>query len=242
MINFFRKIRQQSFSENKFSKYILYAIGEIVLVVIGILIALSVNNWNTYRKDRIKEKELLNGIVVNLELNKKLIIERIGFMDDLNEQANLILKLLDKHIMYTDSLDAPLHHATVLPYIFNLPNQGFENLKNEGIDIILNEDLRNEIIKIFNVTYDGTNNRFREAKIRHSHQYQYIDENFETGMNEVSLGGFLHPYNVDKTFNDNYFFSIISSFIYTRAHLKYYLKMNLDETEKLLIQLKKSNF
>ncbi len=52
MIKFFRKIRQKLLSENRFSKYILYAIGEIVLVVIGILIALQVNNWNTKRNEQ----------------------------------------------------------------------------------------------------------------------------------------------------------------------------------------------
>jgi hypothetical protein len=46
MVKFFRKIRQKLLSENKFSKYFIYAIGEIVLVVIGILIALQINNWN----------------------------------------------------------------------------------------------------------------------------------------------------------------------------------------------------
>ena len=56
MIKFFRKIRQKLLSENKFSKYLIYAIGEIILVVIGILIAVSINNANTYRKDRIKKK------------------------------------------------------------------------------------------------------------------------------------------------------------------------------------------
>ncbi|MFT6995454.1 MAG: hypothetical protein ACJA1P_002199 [Maribacter sp.] len=46
MIKFFRHIRKQLLSENKFSKYMLYAIGEIALVMIGILLALQVNNWN----------------------------------------------------------------------------------------------------------------------------------------------------------------------------------------------------
>ena len=95
MKKFFRKIRQGLLTENKFSKYLLYAIGEIILVVIGILVALQINNWNTYRKDRIKEKNLLHGLVANLELNKKLIIQRIGFMDILNNRADLVLKLQD---------------------------------------------------------------------------------------------------------------------------------------------------
>ena len=50
MIKFFRKIRQNMIKENKVSKYLLYAIGEIILVVIGILIALSINNWNEQMK------------------------------------------------------------------------------------------------------------------------------------------------------------------------------------------------
>ena len=56
MIKFFRKIRHKLLSDNKFSKYLVYAIGEIVLVVIGILIALSINNWNENNKLRDRRK------------------------------------------------------------------------------------------------------------------------------------------------------------------------------------------
>ena len=59
MINFFRKIRKKLADDNKPLKYMRYAIGEIMLVVIGILIALSINNWNEYNKERTKEKEAL---------------------------------------------------------------------------------------------------------------------------------------------------------------------------------------
>ena len=54
-------------TENKFSKYLLYAIGEIVLVVIGILIALSINNWNNNNKDRKLEKLYISGLINDLE-------------------------------------------------------------------------------------------------------------------------------------------------------------------------------
>lgn len=53
MLRFFRQIRQGLLTHNKFSKYLLYAIGEIVLVVLGILIALQINTWNEDRKDRL---------------------------------------------------------------------------------------------------------------------------------------------------------------------------------------------
>ena len=73
MIKLFRKIRQQLLTENKFSKYLLYAIGEIVLVVIGILIALQINNANELRKERAKEKEILKQIRSDLKEDSKFL-------------------------------------------------------------------------------------------------------------------------------------------------------------------------
>ncbi|WP_157957327.1 DUF6090 family protein [Winogradskyella tangerina] len=70
MIKFFRKIRQRLLSENKFSKYLLYALGEIILVVIGILIALQVNNSNENRKNRAKERLFLNQLHNDFKKNQ----------------------------------------------------------------------------------------------------------------------------------------------------------------------------
>ena len=67
MIKFFRKIRQKMLTENKFSKYLLYAIGEIVLVVIGILIALQINNWNESNKLKKEETLYLERLIIDLE-------------------------------------------------------------------------------------------------------------------------------------------------------------------------------
>ena len=72
MIKFFRKIRQRLLTENKFSKYLLYAIGEIILVVIGILIALQVNNYNEAKKQEIKTKE--KPKVNNINGNKLIFL------------------------------------------------------------------------------------------------------------------------------------------------------------------------
>ncbi|HSM63544.1 MAG TPA: DUF6090 family protein [Gillisia sp.] len=71
MIKFFRKIRQKMIGENKFSKYLIYAIGEIILVVIGILIALQINNWNENRKNSNEETAILESLGKNLILAKK---------------------------------------------------------------------------------------------------------------------------------------------------------------------------
>ena len=71
MIKFFRRIRQKLLSENKFSKYLIYAIGEIILVVVGILIALQINNQNETRKENELEKELINLLISDLEEKRK---------------------------------------------------------------------------------------------------------------------------------------------------------------------------
>ena len=73
MIKFFRKIRQNLLMENKTGKYLKYAIGEIVLVVIGILIALSINNWNENRK--LENNKQIGCLIIQLELkNYQLIV------------------------------------------------------------------------------------------------------------------------------------------------------------------------
>ena len=76
MIKFFRHIRKNLLMENKTSKYFKYAIGEIILVVIGILIALQINNWNEQRKVNTQVEELFAKSYSELEYNiKRAIIE-----------------------------------------------------------------------------------------------------------------------------------------------------------------------
>jgi hypothetical protein len=70
MIKFFRKIRQQMLKENKTSKYLLYAIGEIILVVIGILIALQINKWNESKINQQTEIEFIIGLKKDLNQDK----------------------------------------------------------------------------------------------------------------------------------------------------------------------------
>ncbi len=75
MIKFFRNIRQSMINQNRFSRYLLYAVGEIILVVIGILIALSINNWNQDRLNQLEKRELLSKLNAEFQANKKVLIE-----------------------------------------------------------------------------------------------------------------------------------------------------------------------
>ena len=79
MIKFFRRIRQQLLSENKFSKYLLYALGEIILVVIGILIALQINTWNQERLNAKKETQFLHELKQNLNEDQQAVQKTLAF-------------------------------------------------------------------------------------------------------------------------------------------------------------------
>ena len=87
MIKFFRKIRQKLLSENKFSRYLIYAIGEIVLVVFGILIALQINNWN----EKQKQKKQLDSIYITVQQNLKTDLKNIKIPIDFFETLDSTL-------------------------------------------------------------------------------------------------------------------------------------------------------
>tara|TARA_R110000765_G_scaffold69293_5_gene134345 strand:+ start:10846 stop:11628 length:783 start_codon:yes stop_codon:yes gene_type:complete len=94
MIKFFRKIRQSLLSENKFSKYFLYAIGEIVLVVIGILIALQINNWNENKKASNSEKAILIGLKSEFQNNLVTIDSTIQANKNVSQACALLTEII----------------------------------------------------------------------------------------------------------------------------------------------------
>ena len=152
MIKFFRKIRQNLLAEGKTFNYLKYAIGEIVLVVIGILIALQINNWNEQRKNRATEQKLLialhEDLLVNIDrLNKDILLEQRTIT-----QADKIIKYLDERKPYDSSLDLIFAEALFSPDI-TISTSSYESIKFKGIDIIQNELLQRTIINLFDVVY-----------------------------------------------------------------------------------------
>ena len=113
MIKFFRKIRQKLISENKFSKYLIYAIGEIILVVIGILIALALNNWKE-NQNVIKEQNLIFENL-NLELNNNL------------KNLNTAIELSESYINSSEHL------------LLSMNNMATNKFKGEKLDSLLSK-------------------------------------------------------------------------------------------------------
>ncbi len=95
MIKFFRKTRQNLLMENKTGKYLKYAIGEIILVVIGILIALQINNWNEIqKKEKLKVSykiSLVNDLSLDILKLNELIAKNYSELETLNNQQKRFL-------------------------------------------------------------------------------------------------------------------------------------------------------
>ncbi|MCS5491322.1 DUF6090 family protein [Algoriphagus limi] len=135
MLRFFRIIRKKLMEQNKVRRYILYAIGEIFLVVIGILIALQVNNWNENRKNQEKEQKLLKALLQEFESNWEILNKVITLNDSIIQKS---LKLGDYTgpILPKSSSEKELSDLMVGVFKMEaryLPNQGtIEEIINSG--------------------------------------------------------------------------------------------------------------
>ena len=104
MIKIFRRLRQRLLTENKFSRYLLYGIGEILLVVIGILIAVQINAWHENRTLKINETNILSQLNIDLKENYKELTELFELMEISNASGRKILSHLKYKNEVTDSL------------------------------------------------------------------------------------------------------------------------------------------
>jgi len=135
--------------ENKTSKYIKYAIGEIVLVVIGILIALQINNWNESRKARVKEVEILEDFEKELQFDILQMDSIVMQYDRAKKAINIILNHLEEDLPYSDSLDYYFFDTTLVYDAGGLTDGTYETLKSAGFDVITNKEIRDMIILVY---------------------------------------------------------------------------------------------
>ena len=144
MIKFFRKIRQNVLTENKFSKYLLYAIGEILLIVIGILIALNINNKNEARKTNEFEIKMLRDIESSLQDNFWQADMGISNNKVSINSAEIILYHLEESLPYHDSLD--YHFSKSIEWISTIfSSPAYESLKSYGMHLITNDSIRKNL-------------------------------------------------------------------------------------------------
>lgn len=149
MIKFFRRIRQKLLDENRFSKYVLYAIGEIILVVIGILIALQINNQNNIKQNKAIEKTYLSALKEEYITNKDRLDAAINLNDSIINGIDKLIELFEVNVIETTS------EKTVVDLFFNTfstemnytPSTGVlkEIISSGNLKLIQNQELRQKI-------------------------------------------------------------------------------------------------
>ncbi len=238
MIPFFRKIRKKLAVDNQFLKYSRYAIGEIVLVMLGILLALQVNNWNEYKKDRILEKKVLENFVENLENKQRKLKRGIKSIERYRKSGRIVLKVLADSKSYPDSINLYMHRATMQTGQITLSNIGYYFFKDAGFGIIQNEELAKKITIFFEEDVTGFHKNLSWEKRGQIDYERFIDEHFWIAPSQSSTGPIHTPYNKNELLKNNYFRSLISKIDVQRNFFKNVMSSHLVESEALLLSIK----
>lgn len=231
MIKFFRQIRQNLLSEGKTEKYLKYAIGEIILVVIGILIALQINNWNEDRKVRKLEAQIYTELKSDLLQTRSDINETISEHREIFESSQqLITDIYDKksnsQTMY-EALTSSSLEFQIIP-----KTSAFENLKNIGLNTLSNDSLRIAITNLFQLNLKRLDDELgmRQAEINMSKLIQpFLFKYLIADYSQPTKYGFVHSdsiaiyklriANYDKFLNDNELMKALQLALYNRGKI-----------------------
>ncbi|SEK37386.1 hypothetical protein SAMN04488008_101361 [Maribacter orientalis] len=204
MIKFFRKIRQNLLMKNKIGKYFTYALGEIILVVIGILIALQINNWNEERKNSIEEKVILENLLENLNLSKTQSELLISGENILKQSLIQILGIeSDNNGLKSITISDSIFKNTVWDLQSDIPTfNAYNNLKSTNkLSLIKNKNINEKFTELefrLKKLNDILNDRLSVHQIR-------IDDILEKDINFIPLvKSNLPNINIENETGNNY--------------------------------------
>ncbi|MCB0791238.1 MAG: hypothetical protein H6595_03630 [Flavobacteriales bacterium] len=148
MPRIFNSIRQRLLKENRFTRYLVYAVGEIVLVVVGILIALSINTWNKSRQDLRARAELLDELRDDLVLDQATIAEHIQweelFLAEVDSARVLVKGRID-----TDALQALLRRLTTRHTFVPNKTTIVKMTASGELGLLRNSGIENSIVRYY---------------------------------------------------------------------------------------------
>ena len=180
MIKFFRKIRQNLLSEGKTGKYLKYAIGEILLVVIGILIAVQINNWNELRKQQLVEIDVLEGI------RNDILKDSIDLNFNIRAYTRYIKSdsIVLNHLIKKKELNQNVVNALIISsdadWFIILHDSHFQEAKLKGLSIITDINLRESISRLYEFDYkalilmDNFSENYNHSKYVNKKLNQYL--------------------------------------------------------------------
>ncbi|WP_144374453.1 DUF6090 family protein [Winogradskyella sp. PG-2] len=243
MIKFFRKIRQNLLMENKTGKYFKYAIGEIILVVIGILIALQINNWNQERLFSNEEKIILKNIHTEFSENK--IALKLG-LEENNQGSNASITLLNlvgqkREFIQQHNLDSLMYVMLETGSFRPSENTISDLLQSGKLQLIRNERLKNLLYK-WTRNLKKTDVSFNRAELKIDNELvPYLSKHYS--MKDIDAYGTLQwksktLLNIDKLyiFEDIQFENIMDDYLYRVKSAGNNLKELLTIIDKIILE------
>lgn len=196
MLRFFRKIRLKLVKENKTAQYFKYAIGEIVLVVIGILIALQINNWNQGRINDKALKEYLEKIKYHTQEDLRRLHALKAFRSDVRDQCKLArISILDK----TEEDNLALFMScgiAFVDYYFKFNSEGYESLKNSNFYGKINNTHLDSLLTVYNILVDEIAQNEKSYNEYILSQETYLSTQFDRSL--IFAFSFLPPDSLQK--------------------------------------------
>jgi len=215
MFKVLRKLRRQLFRNRKLQSTLGYGIGEIFLVVIGILLALQVNNWNEARLE--KESEIENLIEIRTGLIGDLgdLIENTEVHQYAAQSCQILIQNLEQNLPYHDSLDIHFGQLATLTF-FNSRSGAYEALKEKGLELIKNKTLRAKIIQLYDFSYDLIYVRDRMDE----EDYGDVKKVYLQKFYQVGTGPGATPRNYEKLKKDTIFLNRLKYLADTRVYTR----------------------
>ena len=229
MIRLFRKIRNQLLSEDKYTTYLLYASGEIILVMIGILLALQVNNWNEHRKETNAGEELASKLLKELMITyeySKVVYEayntQINYIDlVLSQGENLnidsLLSISVEEYQFVRLFTFPIYILSFTEHF--APNlHVFESSRSDGTIKLVQDE---ELVSVFKYIYIDTKNKIKIFDDREIISNESI-EDYITGKYGYLLEG---PSNIKNGLLDDETTKELMKVLITDGSLRFKLQL-----------------
>lgn len=221
MIKLFRNIRQNLLAQGKTSRYLKYAIGEIILVVIGILIALQLNNWNQNRVTKIEERTILKNIHSEFIQNKKVLQVTIDENEIGFNTAKTILDLVgqDHETINKQNVDSLFYYALETGSFRPSENTISDLLQSGRLQLLQNENLK-DLIYQWTRSMKSSDVSFNRVELKIDNELvPYLSKNYS--VKDIDIYGDLKWKNktllkVDKfkIFEDIEFENIMDDYLY----------------------------
>jgi hypothetical protein len=218
-------------------KYSLYAIGEIALVVIGILIALSINNWNEERRKENLEIDILTEIKTNLKTDLEDHQRNIDFIEKRLEGSEKLLINLKYSNQFNDSIDYLISRIAFSAPHANPVVTGYNRMLSSNEEIISNDSVRAQISLVYENHYTWLSNTFTEMFLTQTaHLNKLIIENFVIKESN-SLFPKYEPVNFSDLRKNNVFKTALEAHMQHWKILQLRYKRHLEEFKKVIISI-----